>query len=191
MSWNFISFQVAVSVCTKQQLTKGNNQYKVQLSASTTETADGQVTTTASAGYQGEPYADDVQLSASTTETADGQVTTTASAGYQAFEESTAVTHTSFGVRLVTEESHDVQVKNALGKIIIDSNINPEHFSFSTRGGDVETVVKIGLKDYDPQKDKRFSGTMRLPHIPRPKLKVCMLGDRVSNSIRKLHHYSK
>nr|GEX65769.1 60S ribosomal protein L10a [Tanacetum cinerariifolium] len=42
----------------------------------------------------------------------------------------------------------------------------------------VETIeLQIGLKNYDPQKDKRFSGTVRLPHIPRPKLKVCMLGD--------------
>ncbi|KAI7727160.1 hypothetical protein M8C21_029995 [Ambrosia artemisiifolia] len=41
-----------------------------------------------------------------------------------------------------------------------------------------ETIeLQIGLKNYDPQKDKRFSGTVKLPHIPRPKLKVCMLGD--------------
>ncbi|KAK9196750.1 hypothetical protein WN943_004881 [Citrus x changshan-huyou] len=31
--------------------------------------------------------------------------------------------------------------------------------------------------NYDPQKDKRFSGSVKLPHIPRPKMKVCMLGD--------------
>mmetsp|Transcript_33799 Transcript_33799/g.40848 ORF Transcript_33799/g.40848 Transcript_33799/m.40848 type:complete len:217 (-) Transcript_33799:210-860(-) len=41
-----------------------------------------------------------------------------------------------------------------------------------------ETIeLQIGLKNYDPQKDKRFSGTVLLPHVPRPKLKVCMLGD--------------
>ncbi|CAN1137458.1 60S ribosomal protein L10a-2 [Linum perenne] len=41
-----------------------------------------------------------------------------------------------------------------------------------------ETVeLQIGLKNYDPQKDKRFSGSVKLPHIPRPKMKVCMLGD--------------
>jgi large subunit ribosomal protein L10Ae len=41
-----------------------------------------------------------------------------------------------------------------------------------------ETVeIQIGLKNYDPQKDKRFSGSVKLPHIPRPKMKVCMLGD--------------
>ena len=36
-----------------------------------------------------------------------------------------------------------------------------------------ETIdLQIGLKDYDPNKDKRFAGTVRLPNIPRPKLKV-------------------
>lgn len=41
-----------------------------------------------------------------------------------------------------------------------------------------ETIeLQIGLKNYDPQKDKRFSGTVKLPNIPRPKMKVCMLGD--------------
>jgi large subunit ribosomal protein L10Ae len=41
-----------------------------------------------------------------------------------------------------------------------------------------ETVeLQIGLKDYDPQKDKRFAGSVRLPHIPRPGLKICLIGD--------------
>ncbi|PFX15850.1 60S ribosomal protein L10a [Stylophora pistillata] len=41
-----------------------------------------------------------------------------------------------------------------------------------------ETVeLQISLKNYDPQKDKRFSGTVKLKNIPRPKLKVCILGD--------------
>lgn len=36
-----------------------------------------------------------------------------------------------------------------------------------------ETIeLQIGLKNYDPQKDKRFSGTVKLPYIPRPKMKV-------------------
>merc|ERR1719429_114274 len=43
----------------------------------------------------------------------------------------------------------------------------------------VETVdLQVGLKNYDPQKDKRFSGTVKLRHVPRPKLKVCVLGDQ-------------
>lgn len=42
----------------------------------------------------------------------------------------------------------------------------------------VETIeLQIGLKNYDPQKDKRFSGTVKLPFIPRPKMKLCILGD--------------
>ena len=42
-----------------------------------------------------------------------------------------------------------------------------------------ETVeLQIGLKNYDPQKDKRFSGTVRLKHLPRPGFKVCILGDQ-------------
>ena len=41
-----------------------------------------------------------------------------------------------------------------------------------------ETVeLQIGLKNYDPQRDKRFSGTIKLPNVPRPKMKVCVLGD--------------
>ncbi|KAG0004355.1 hypothetical protein BGZ65_000514 [Modicella reniformis] len=42
----------------------------------------------------------------------------------------------------------------------------------------LETVeLQIGLKNYDPQRDKRFSGSVRLPNIPRPKMSVCILGD--------------
>ena len=42
----------------------------------------------------------------------------------------------------------------------------------------VETIdLQIGLKDYDPNKDKRFQGSVRLPNIPRPKLKVCVIAD--------------
>jgi large subunit ribosomal protein L10Ae len=41
-----------------------------------------------------------------------------------------------------------------------------------------ETVeLQIGLKNYDPQKDKRFSGSVKLPYCPRPGMKVCVLGD--------------
>merc|ERR1712012_1348336 len=42
-----------------------------------------------------------------------------------------------------------------------------------------ETVdLQIGLKNYDPQKDKFFSGTVKRKHGPRPKFKVCVLGDQ-------------
>merc|ERR1712024_20386 len=38
--------------------------------------------------------------------------------------------------------------------------------------------LQIGLKNYDPQKDERFSGTVKLRHVPRRKFKVCLLGDQ-------------
>ena len=42
----------------------------------------------------------------------------------------------------------------------------------------VETVeLQIVLKNFDPSRDKRFSGTVRLRHIPKPKFTVCVLGD--------------
>ncbi|KAL9625795.1 MAG: hypothetical protein Q9160_000115 [Pyrenula sp. 1 TL-2023] len=43
----------------------------------------------------------------------------------------------------------------------------------------LETVeLQIGLKNYDPQRDKRFSGTVRLPKVPRPGMTICILGDQ-------------
>ncbi|KAK6355670.1 60S ribosomal protein L10a [Orbilia javanica] len=43
----------------------------------------------------------------------------------------------------------------------------------------LETVeLQIGLKNYDPQRDKRFSGTVKLPQVPRPNMSVCILGDQ-------------
>jgi len=37
----------------------------------------------------------------------------------------------------------------------------------------LETVeLQIGLKNYDPQRDKRFSGTVKLPVVPRPNMAI-------------------
>lgn len=37
----------------------------------------------------------------------------------------------------------------------------------------LETVeLQIGLKNYDPQRDKRFSGTIKLPTVPRPNMTI-------------------
>ena len=45
-----------------------------------------------------------------------------------------------------------------------------------------ETIeLQIGLKNYDPQKDKRFSGTVKLPYMPRPQMKVCCLSAVVAH----------
>jgi large subunit ribosomal protein L10Ae len=41
-----------------------------------------------------------------------------------------------------------------------------------------ETIeAQITLKNYDPVRDKRFSGTFKLPSVPRPNLKCCVLGN--------------
>jgi len=43
-----------------------------------------------------------------------------------------------------------------------------------------ETIeLQIALKNYDPQRDKRFSGTFKLPTVPRPNMKICVLGNAV------------
>lgn len=41
-----------------------------------------------------------------------------------------------------------------------------------------ETIeLQVALKNYDPVKDKRFSGVVQLPNCPRPNFTVCVLGD--------------
>jgi large subunit ribosomal protein L10Ae len=42
----------------------------------------------------------------------------------------------------------------------------------------VETIeLQVTLKNYDPQRDKRFSGTFKLPAAPKPQFSVCVLGN--------------
>lgn len=42
----------------------------------------------------------------------------------------------------------------------------------------LETVeLQVGLKNYDPQRDKRFSGSLRMPQVPRPNMTICIFGD--------------
>ena len=61
-------------------------------------------------------------------------------------------------------------LKTAIKTILDGAQEKPRKF--------VETVeLQIGLKDYDTQRDKRFAGTVKLPHIPRPRMKFCVLGD--------------
>merc|ERR1711931_292604 len=58
----------------------------------------------------------------------------------------------------------------------------------------LETVeLQISLKNYDPQKDKRFSGTVKLPHVPREKYRVCVLGDAAHcvEALKKLNKDKK
>lgn len=42
----------------------------------------------------------------------------------------------------------------------------------------LETVeIQVTLKNYDPNKDKRFSGSAKLPNIPKPNMKICVLAN--------------
>jgi large subunit ribosomal protein L10Ae len=42
----------------------------------------------------------------------------------------------------------------------------------------IETIeLQIALKNYDPNKDKRFTGSIRLPKVPKTKFAVWVLGD--------------
>ena len=61
-------------------------------------------------------------------------------------------------------------LRDGIEKVLQGAKDKPRKF--------IETIeLQVGLKQYDPQKDKRFNGTVSLPTIPRPKLKLCMLGD--------------
>jgi len=43
----------------------------------------------------------------------------------------------------------------------------------------IESVeLQITLKNYDPSRDKRFSGTFRLPTVPKASSSVCILGNQ-------------
>ncbi|KAI5283357.1 60S ribosomal protein L10a [Ascosphaera aggregata] len=56
---------------------------------------------------------------------------------------------------------------------LLDYSLNEKKRNF------LETVeLQIGLKNYDPQRDKRFSGTIKLPSVPRPNMSICILGDQ-------------
>jgi len=74
-------------------------------------------------------------------------------------------------------------MSNKLNSALLDQAVE-KIIAYSAGEGDgkkrnfTETVeIQITLKNYDPQRDKRFSGTFKLPQIPRPNLKCCMLGN--------------
>lgn len=56
---------------------------------------------------------------------------------------------------------------------LLTSSLDPE-----AKRNFTETIeLQFGLKNYDPARDKRFSGNIRLPNVPRPKMTICVLGD--------------
>jgi len=62
------------------------------------------------------------------------------------------------------------QVKDAVRAILKHTSEHKRKF--------VETVeLQVGLKNYDTQKDKRFSGSIKLSKPCKPRFKVCVLAD--------------
>merc|ERR1712113_178269 len=62
------------------------------------------------------------------------------------------------------------QLRGTIAEMIQQSQDKKRNFT--------ETVeLQVALKNYDPTKDKRFSGTLRLPQAPKPKFDVCVLAD--------------
>ena len=63
-------------------------------------------------------------------------------------------------------------VRTSVSGLLSTSN-DPE----SRRNFTESVELQFGLKNYDPARDKRFGGNIKLPYIPRPKMSVCVLGD--------------
>jgi large subunit ribosomal protein L10Ae len=63
-------------------------------------------------------------------------------------------------------------VRTYLNELLAASN-DPE----SKRNFTESVELQFGLKNYDPARDKRFGGNIKLPYVPRPKMTVCVLGD--------------
>lgn len=60
---------------------------------------------------------------------------------------------------------------------LLDYSLNEKKRNF------LETVeLQIGLKNYDPQRDKRFSGTVKLPRVPRPGMSIWYVESQVIRS---------
>jgi len=70
------------------------------------------------------------------------------------------------------------QLQEALQTIVTDAKAKKRKFTESID-------VQVNLKNYDVQKDKRFSGSLRLPNICRPKLKVCVICDLQHEDVAK------
>lgn len=72
--------------------------------------------------------------------------------------------------------SIDNLLKFSRGETI--TNAKGEELKGKTRKFTETIELQITLKNYDPSRDKRFSGTFKLPAIPRPNSSVCVLGNQ-------------
>jgi large subunit ribosomal protein L10Ae len=69
-------------------------------------------------------------------------------------------------------------VRSSIKVLLKESSLEGQKEGLGKKRNFVETIeLQIGLKNYDPQRDKRFSGTVKLPHVPRPRMQLCILAD--------------
>merc|ERR1711976_1101494 len=69
---------------------------------------------------------------------------------------------------IMSKVSQDI-VTEAITKILAQAEAKKRNF--------VETIeLQVALKNYDPVKEKRFAGTIRLPHVPRERFSVAVIG---------------
>lgn len=89
-------------------------------------------------------------------------------------EASRGVLFSSIADRVVNSKLAAATVRQSVQQLLEQSK-DPE-----TKRNFVESVeLQFGLKNYDPARDKRFGGSVRLPTCPRPKMTVCVLGDQL------------
>jgi large subunit ribosomal protein L10Ae len=61
-------------------------------------------------------------------------------------------------------------LNEAIAAILLHSKENKKNFT--------ETIeLQVALKNYDPNKDKKLAGTIRLPIAPKQKYTICVIGD--------------
>ena len=58
------------------------------------------------------------------------------------------------------------------------ANVRGQEVKGKKRGFTETIELQVTLKNYDPQRDKRFNGTFKLPVIPKPNSTVCVLGNQ-------------
>eukprot|EP00178_Gracilaria_changii_P008932 TRINITY_DN26629_c0_g1_i1.p1 TRINITY_DN26629_c0_g1~~TRINITY_DN26629_c0_g1_i1.p1 ORF type:complete len:218 (+),score=41.70 TRINITY_DN26629_c0_g1_i1:23-676(+) len=70
----------------------------------------------------------------------------------------------------MTSKLNADQLRETIETILKDAKSKDRKFT--------QTVeLQIGLKNYDPQKDKRFTGSIKLPNPTKPKFSVLVFGD--------------
>jgi len=71
------------------------------------------------------------------------------------------------------------QLRSTIQAMLDDKKAREEDHKKKSKKGQpfVESVeLQIGLRDYDPERDKRFTGAIRLPSQPYPNRKIALIG---------------